>query len=266
MKVCILTVGNEILSGRTLDYNSHWIAKRLTGLGSDVLRVMVVKDEVKEIVEAIKYLLNIGCDLVVTTGGLGPTPGDVTLEAVSKVAGVDLKINGEALEMVVEKYRYLYVRGMVSSPDVKSERLKMAKLPLGAKPIYNPVGVAPGALLKVNGKWILSLPGVPSEMMATLETFIHEHQIETPTETFSLTKELTINVGDESFLSRIAKEVMDEVGNIKVKPYPVGFGKKAKINLAITYTGTDPEEANKAIVKAEKRVFEKIREAAKNDG
>jgi len=78
LKAYIIAIGDELLTGRTLDYNSHWIAKRLTGLGIEVKKIIIIPDNKDEIIEAIRTALNKDINIIVTTGGLGPTPGDIT--------------------------------------------------------------------------------------------------------------------------------------------------------------------------------------------
>lgn len=159
----ILTIGNEILVGRIVNTNAAYLARRLTFLGFTVSRMIVVPDDVEEIAEeASRALGRRGVRAVFTTGGLGPTHDDVTLEGIAKALGLPLEINKEALEMVERFYRR---RGL----PLTRERVKMARLPLGAKPLPNPAGAAPGVLVEARGKVVVALPGVPREMEAIFE-------------------------------------------------------------------------------------------------
>lgn len=159
----IVTVGNEILIGRIVNTNAAWLARRLTFLGFNVERIVVAPDEPGEVAEEIRRALSRpSVRLVVTTGGLGPTYDDRTLEAVALAAGVRLALNQRAYEMVRAKYEQ-------SGLPMTKEREKMAMLPEGAEPLANPVGMAPGSWLVVGGKAIASLPGVPAEMEAMFE-------------------------------------------------------------------------------------------------
>ena len=152
----IITVGNEILVGRIVNTNASWLAKRLTLLGFRVDRIITVPDRVDDIAEEVGRGIA-RARVVITTGGLGPTYDDVTLEGVARAAGRRLVLNEEARRMVEEFYSS---RGL----PLTEERLKMARLPEGARPIPNPVGAAPGSLLEIGGVLVASLPGVPKEM------------------------------------------------------------------------------------------------------
>jgi nicotinamide-nucleotide amidase len=140
----ILSVGNELLIGRVVNTNAAWLASKLTHLGYSVRRVVVVPDEEGDIAEVFREALG-RADVVISTGGLGPTPDDITNLAFCKALGVEPVVNQEALRMVKEKYE---VRGY----PLTREREKMAMMPPGAKPLPNPAGTAPGILYEHGGE------------------------------------------------------------------------------------------------------------------
>jgi molybdopterin-biosynthesis enzyme MoeA-like protein len=105
-----------------------------------------------------------GVDWIITSGGLGPTYDDVTLQGVARAVRRKLALNRKALEMIRRRYEELAREGAVESLELTPPRMKMAVLPRGAKPLENQVGTAPGVLLGVGGCWIICLPGVPSEL------------------------------------------------------------------------------------------------------
>ncbi|MCE4624681.1 MAG: nicotinamide mononucleotide deamidase-related protein [Desulfurococcales archaeon] len=160
----IVTVGNEILIGRIVNTNAAWLAEKLTFMGFRVERIIVVPDEPEHIAEELRRALG-RARVVITTGGLGPTYDDRTLEGVAKSVSRSLKLNPEALEMV---RRFYERRGL----ELTEDRMKMALLPEGAEAIPNPVGAAPGSWLEVEGTIIVSLPGVPAEMKAMFEQHV----------------------------------------------------------------------------------------------
>lgn len=157
----IISVGNELLIGRIINTNASYLARRLTFLGFKVTRIITVPDEVSDISEEIKRGLE-RASLIITTGGLGPTYDDLTLEGIAQAIGVSLELNEEAYRQVREFYER---KGL----PLTRERLKMAMLPRGAVPLRNTVGAAPGVFLEVNGRIIVALPGVPKEMEAIFE-------------------------------------------------------------------------------------------------
>jgi len=162
-KAWILTIGNELLIGRIVNTNASWLARRLTFLGFSVERIIVTPDEPAEVAEEIRRALSRDdVKVIITTGGLGPTYDDRTLEAVARAINRPLRLNEQALQWVRQKYES---GGM----QMTKEREKMAYLPEGAEPIWNPVGTAPGSLVMAGEALIASLPGVPAEMQAMFE-------------------------------------------------------------------------------------------------
>jgi molybdenum cofactor synthesis domain-containing protein len=157
----IISVGNELLIGHTLDTNSHWIAKRFTRFGWTLQRITVLRDSLAAIKDGVTGALRREPDLLITIGGLGPTHDDMTLKGIALALDKRLVLNPEALAMVKARYSKLG-----ASTGLTRFRRKMATLPEGAKPLPNPIGTAPGVTINVGTTRLLSLPGVPSEMKA----------------------------------------------------------------------------------------------------
>lgn len=162
-KACIVTVGNEILKGKTINSNASYIGRVLSFLGYEVIRGITVPDNEDDIVWAFRNAMFVS-DLVVSSGGLGPTFDDMTLKSLAKALELKLEVNSEALRMVKSKYDAMGV-------EMTKDRIKMAQLPEHSTPLKNPVGTAPGVFLELKGKKVIVLPGVPSEMKAILDEF-----------------------------------------------------------------------------------------------
>lgn len=162
----IISVGYELLDGRVVNTNASWLAKQISELGGRVRRITAVGDEVDEISSVLRDSLRSGVDWIITSGGLGPTYDDVTLQGVAKAVRRKLVLSRKAVEMIRRRYEKLAEEGVVDSPELTPPRLKMAMLPRGAKPLENDVGTAPGVLLKAGRTHIVCLPGVPSELEA----------------------------------------------------------------------------------------------------
>jgi len=162
----IVSVGYELLDGRVLNTNANWLAKQISELGGRVRRIITVGDEVDEISSVVRDSLRGGVDWIITSGGLGPTYDDVTLQGVAKAVRRKLVLSRKAVEMIRRRYEKLAEEGVVDSPELTPPRLKMAMLPRGARPLKNDVGTAPGVLLKAGRTHIVCLPGVPSELEA----------------------------------------------------------------------------------------------------
>ena len=151
---CIIVIGNEILSGRTEDKNINFIAKRCDKIGINLSEVRIIPDDHKIIQEMVIECHN-KFDYVFTTGGIGPTHDDITTECIAKAFNVKIEINQEALIRLKTHYKKLKV-------ELNESRLKMAKIPVDAELIYNPVSSAPGFIIKN----VYVLPGVPKILQA----------------------------------------------------------------------------------------------------
>ena len=158
MDVAIVTVGDELLAGRTTNTNATWLCERLADRGVRVERVTTVPDRVGDIARVVNEY-RAEYDAVIVTGGVGPTHDDVTMDGVAAALGRGLKEDPEVLEWLVESG---YARGDLTEGT--------ADLPAGARPLHNDVGVAPGAALE--GVYVL--PGVPAEMKGMFETIESE--------------------------------------------------------------------------------------------
>jgi nicotinamide-nucleotide amidase len=152
----LITIGDELLIGQVIDSNSAWIAKKLTGLGIKVIKILSVQDEENEIINALNEGLE-KADLIITTGGLGPTVDDITKKTFAKFLGVHMEYNKEFFEKVKE---YVAKRGHILNDML----FNYSHFPKGTIFLKNRVGSAPGMLFNKKGKKIFALPGVPPEM------------------------------------------------------------------------------------------------------
>ncbi|MDD5468708.1 MAG: CinA family nicotinamide mononucleotide deamidase-related protein [Anaerolineales bacterium] len=157
----IITIGTELLLGEILDTNAQYLARALREIGIDLYRKSTVGDNPKRIAEAIQQALS-RADIVLMTGGLGPTVDDPTREAVALALGVSLEFHPELWEQVQARFKR-YER----QPTENNKR--QAMLPAGATAIENPVGTAPAFLYELQEKVIIALPGVPREMEHLLQ-------------------------------------------------------------------------------------------------
>ncbi len=162
--VGILVVGNELLDGVTLDTNTQWMINQLKPLNYHVIEIITVRDQLPEIAKALNRMIEDKLGLIITTGGLGPTYDDMTLKGIAEGLMLDMNVNDEALAIVERQYIEFHKRGIVDSPEITEARRKMAIFPEGAEPLDNEAGGAPGVLLDRGETYIVSLPGVPSEL------------------------------------------------------------------------------------------------------
>ena len=152
----IVAIGSELLLGQIVDTNSAWMAERLTALGVDMYYKTVVGDNPGRMKEVIGRALD-RSDVVVTSGGLGPTQDDLTREIVAEATGRELVLDPDLLEQIEKRFRS---RGFVMTKN--NER--QAYIPKGAIPVENPNGTAPSFIVEDARGIVFSLPGVPVEM------------------------------------------------------------------------------------------------------
>src|SRR5262249_45997136 len=152
----IVAIGSELLLGQIVDTNSTWMAQRLTALGVNLFYKSVVGDNPERMKEVLTRALE-RADVVITSGGLGPTQDDLTREVVADVTGRKLVLNPHFLEQIERRFR---TRGFIMTPN--NER--QAYMPEGATPVDNPNGTAPSFIVEDPRGCIFVLPGVPFEL------------------------------------------------------------------------------------------------------
>jgi nicotinamide-nucleotide amidase len=166
MRACIIAVGSEMLTPMRVDSNSLFVTERLNEIGIDVRLKFVAGDDVDELSELIRSVVA-WADVVVATGGLGPTADDITRDAVSRALEIPLEID----ESIVDRIRERFARRGMTMPAINR---RQAMVPKGAVVLPNPNGTAPGVWLEHGQATILLLPGPPREMKPMLEAVIHE--------------------------------------------------------------------------------------------
>lgn len=156
MKTAILTVGTEILFGQIVNTNAAWLSQQLNDLGIDVMYHYSVGDNPKRLEELIHFAFH-DCDMIITTGGLGPTQDDLTKEVIAKAMGDKVVRNEQCLKDLKGYYEKM-------GRHMTANNLKQADMPSSAVPLPNDQGTAPGFWLEKDGKIITAMPGPPREM------------------------------------------------------------------------------------------------------
>lgn len=254
----ILIVGNEILTGDILDTNTHWLCKMVHGRGGTVVRVTVVPDQVEVIAEAVRAAIDRDTDILFTSGGLGPTPDDLTLEAVAKGTGRKIVLHPGALEMIKKQYDYFFTKGIVSQRKLTPARKKMAFLPQGAEPLFNGTGIAPGVFLQFQQTAIISVPGVPSEQQAIINTSLKQFLDQVFGDGAALSRRLTIKCGGESLVEPALRKIIEQYPEVYTKSLASALGENPELDILMTITGVGEKEAllNKAFNELCSRVTE----------
>jgi nicotinamide-nucleotide amidase len=234
MNAEIITIGNELLSGATLDTNSAYLAEKLTEFGIPVVRRATVPDEVEPIVEAVEEALR-RTPLIFLTGGLGPTNDDVTKKALARALGKGLVLHEEILKKVEERFR----RRGAKMPLVNQNQ---ALLPAGAKWFENNYGTAPGILIEEAGRKLIALPGVPKEMKGIFEEQVIPYLQKAIGEKAALVrcKLRTTGISESALYEKIQKAIPEGEG-IHLAFQPTYFG----VDLRLEISGREKAEVKK---------------------
>jgi len=246
----LISVGTELLIGKTLNTNAQWIAKRITSLGLSVRRVTVVGDDINKISTAVQEALERKLSFLITTGGLGPTFDDKTLEGIAKALERQLETNERALEMVKEKYRKYVEEGRMEKAELTPPRVKMAKLPEGAKPLPNPVGTAPGVITTCEGATIISLPGVPSEMKAIFEESVVPLLKQVAGDVTFFETSIVATGVMESEMAPLIDRVMHDNPYVYIKSHPRGEERTPRLEFHLSTTAENSNVAKNRVSKA----------------
>lgn len=218
----ILIIGNEILSGRTQDTNTSWIAEHLTVLGIQLVEGRIVPDEEKEIIGALNALRE-KADYVMTTGGIGPTHDDITAESVAKAFGLELEINDDALQMMIDHYG--------DKKEITPARKKMAMIPKGARLIYNPVSGAPG--FQIENVFVMA--GVPKIMQAMFDEIKNLMAHGKPL----VSRTVTCNLA-ESQIAEGLSAIQDKYPDVSIGSYPHYRGGVLGLSLVLRSIDNEP--------------------------
>jgi molybdenum cofactor synthesis domain-containing protein len=245
----IISVGNELLIGKIANTNAQWMARKITSLSGNVRRIVDIGDDLQEISTAVKEALARRPTLLLITGGLGPTFDDMTLEGLAEAFNIPLRIDPEAERMVRARYeRYEAETGR--KIEMTPERLKMAKLPEGSRPIRNPAGTAPGVVLQHGSTTIVALPGVPREMEAIFEEFVEPMVKKAVGNLHFYAKSLEAIGVIESELAPLIEKTMRENPRVYIKSHPKAPEPRPLIELHFSTTSEHLELAEEEVEKA----------------
>ncbi len=225
-KTALIVIGNEILSGRTQDANTSWIAENLMSMGVILHQVRVVPDIEDEIIMAVNELRG-KMDYVFTTGGIGPTHDDITAESIAKAFGLKLELNKEAYDILVRHYG--------SEKEVTPPRKKMAMIPAGASLINNPVSGAPG--FQIENVFVLA--GVPRIMQAMFDDVVTRLNRGKPVLSNTIACSLA-----ESVIAEPLEKIQKNYPAVNIGSYPHFRG--GILGLSLVLRSTDDETLDSA--------------------
>ncbi len=242
----IVATGSELLLGEVVDTNSTYIARKLREIGLNLYFKTVVGDNEQRMAEALQVALS-RSDVIITTGGLGPTVDDVTRPAVARAVGRELVFSAELLAQIQARFR------AYGSPMGENNK-RQAYLPQAALPIENPVGTAPAFSVEHQGRLIISLPGVPREM-----EYLMEHAVLPYLKTkLNLTDVILIRTLHT--VGQGESRIDELIGDLETLSNPtVGLSAKAgQVDIRITAKAATREEAEALNAAVEQRVRDRV--------
>jgi nicotinamide-nucleotide amidase len=256
----IICVGNELLIGKVKDTNAHWLTKQATQLAVNVTRVTVIQDIVEEIAAAILEAKSRKPQFIITTGGLGPTFDDKTLQGIAYALNRKLEVNQDALKMVKQKCAEYAKKRQLPPLEMTAPRVKMATLPKKTEPVINPVGTAPGVRVDLDGSVLFALPGVPSEMEAIFTETIAPQLKKAVGEGVFCEKSLFVdNMGEPALAPLIDRVMSDNVG-VYIKSHAVRAENKPHLELHLTITQNNSEKPLEKLQNATRQLANLIEE------
>lgn len=252
----MLTVGKELLIGRTVNTNAHWAGGRLAKMGTMLKEVTTVDDDLEEIADSFNAALARKPDFLVVVGGLGPTPDDMTLQGLAQALGVELGLDDQALSLILKHYEK---RGMAGI-EITPARRKMATIPRGSAPVVNSKGTAPGVRIVCGKTVVYSLPGVPAEMR---DIFRREVEPEVREKLGKLHRKyisMKIEGVYESVLAPLISDALKRHPGAYVKSHPRGVKEgTSRIELDVAVVGEDGDWADEEGEKIASQLLEGVR-------
>lgn len=241
----IISIGTELLLGDIVNTNAQYIARRLKDLGIFVYYQTVVGDNEKRLMDAFEIAFK-RSDIVITTGGLGPTQDDLSKEVAAKYFNKNLILDEETLRSVEE---YFSRRKLPLTEGIKKQALIIE----GAKALKNDYGTAPGIYFEENGKVLIMMPGPPKEMIPLFENRVVPILLRY-TDNILMSKVLRIAGIGESFVEDRIKDLIEDQTNPTIAPYV----KDGEVTLRITAKAKDEREAIELIEPLVKEINERL--------
>jgi len=253
MKCEIIAVGTEVILGDILNSNAQYLAKELANLGVDVYYHEAVGDNRERILDCFKRSLD-RSDIIITTGGLGPTKDDMTKELAAEFFGMDMCLHEESLQKIKDYFKKM------GREFVKSNE-KQAYFPKEAIILDNENGTAPGAIFEKDDKTIIVLPGPPKEMEPMFKNHVRKY-LEKRTGDTIVSEVLRVFGIGESSAEKKLQDLIDNGKNPTIAPY----AKEGEVIFRITAKAKSEEEAKKLINPLKDEVYSRLGDAVYNTG
>ncbi|MHC4738542.1 MAG: competence/damage-inducible protein A [Planctomycetota bacterium] len=245
-RASIVSIGNEILTGQTVDTNAAYLCEKLFSIGIPVVSSYTVSDEIERIVRALNSASD-DAEIVLATGGLGPTDDDLTRQGFARFLGSELKLQDELLQKI---QRFFGRRNLQMSEKNKVQ----AYLPAGTEAVANELGTAPGIMAEMGEKFIFAMPGVPLEMKTMFEESVLPKLKNLAAGQVIVARKLRCFGAGESNIAEMLGNLMDRERN----PLINCTASSGIITLHIVATTEDKAKAQKMVEKEEKMLRERL--------
>ena len=222
MNIALLSIGNELLSGDTLNTNAAWIGRKVTELGCSVQRQITVPDDESSIVDGLNRLIDSKPNYLIITGGLGPTEDDITRTTLFRFVGTEAVFDNDYWSVLSERFKRF---GM----DIPESNRNQALVPALGAVIPNPVGSAQGFQFKVDESILVALPGVPAEMKSMMEQTVIPMIAKSVTEPTMIRTLRTTGIPESALIERIADATAGDHG-CNIGYYPSLYGVDIRIS------------------------------------
>lgn len=236
MKVRIITIGDEILFGQVIDTNSTYIAQKLSEIGLTIKEIRSIRDQPQIIIDTLNQLVS-KSDIIITTGGLGPTKDDLTKKALCEFLGTELVMDNEVFNQIETRFKKINLKMNGLNRD-------QALMPKGSTALFNPLGTAPGIWTEYQNCIIINLAGVPFEMKNLIKTEVIPRLKERYALPYVVHRFLSVSNYPESELAIALEEWEDDLPTDMHLAY---LPERSKVKLRITAIGKDREELDNRI-------------------
>jgi len=245
MNISILAVGTELLMGKTLNTNATELSKAINNLGHGVRYHLTIGDNPQRLSQTLEFLLSVS-DMVITTGGLGPTQDDLTKETIASVMNKTLVLDTKAHEMMLERFKSFNVK-------MTENNVKQSYVPEFSTVMYNERGTAPGFISENNGKYVAALPGPPREMRHMFEKSLKPFLIE-KSEMVIVSEYINLfGIGESS-----AENKIDDIISAQTNPTIAIYANIGQVSLRVTASAASKELAENMLKPTVRQIKERL--------
>lgn len=245
MRAVILSIGSELMQGFLTDTNATFITQELNAIGVEPVGVFQVGDDLERIITAFRRAVE-DAEIVIASGGIGPTEDDLTREAIAALCGEEVYVDHSIVDQIRS---FFHARGL----PMPEQNVKQAWLIPSAESLPNPMGTAPGWFVRLDGRVIACMPGVPREMRRMLTEQVIPRILPLLSGSVIVTRTLkTIGIGESAAEQAILDIIHDR------HPVVATYAKNDGVHIRITAVAGDPAAATAEVVAAERRVRERL--------